>query len=85
MDWVADLARNTQNTLLHTQSGLKVSAEEGKIFIHTETSNNRKSDLISEMEQLFKTVPDLREINLDLSISIPLSREKVSESYVMRP
>ena len=79
------MAAQVRNTLLRTQSDLKVSAEEGKIFIYTETSNNSKSDLISEMKQLFKTVPDLRQINLDLSISVPLSREKVRETYVMKP
>jgi len=79
------LAAQIRNTLLCAYSDVEVSAEEGKVFVDTVISNNSRSELISEIERLAKTTPDVKEINLGFRISVPLSREQVKENLVITP
>ena len=79
------LAAEIHNSLLRAYSDFKVSADEGKVTIHAEVSRNERSGFISELERLAREMPAVKEIDLDMQISVPLSRERVVENLVITP
>jgi len=79
------LAAEFQNALLRTHSGVRVTAENGKILVNTEISNNSRSAFISEVEQLAQSSAAIREVEVGLEIPVPLTSEKVTERLVITP
>lgn len=79
------LAAEFQNALLRTHSGVRVTAEDGKVLVNTELSNNSRSAFISEVEQLAKSSVAVREVEVGFEIPVLLTREKVTERLVITP
>ena len=78
------IASRIRNALLREQSNVKVLAQDGKIIVQADVPMRRRSDLVSEIEQLTKTIPSVDEVNVQFTVSLPLSAQKVEQDLVIK-
>ncbi len=78
------LAAQVRNALLRIQSDIEVSVQDGKVFVKTDAPMRRRSRLVSEIERLSKTIPNVDEVNVRFTVSVPLSAQKVEQDVVIR-